>query len=90
MHLLGQQKLILLLLLKNVHVYAFHHIILALYLLCILIPYYVHVHAYRITRRSHSTRIQSRGAGGPAEDPAVGGYRRRRTGAGGTFRVPRS
>jgi hypothetical protein len=43
---------------KIVHVYAFYHIILALHLLCIPIAYYVYVHAYRIARGSHSSRIR--------------------------------
>jgi hypothetical protein len=43
---------------KIVHVYAFHHIILALHLLCIPIAYYVHVYAYRIARGSHSSGIR--------------------------------
>jgi hypothetical protein len=87
MHLLDKVKLILLspyhLIVKNVYVYAFHHIIHALHSLCILYIYLC-AHTYRIARGSNSVGIQGRGRGGPVGDPATGGSRRRRTGAGRT------
>jgi hypothetical protein len=86
MHLLDKVKLILLspchLVVKNVYVYAFHHIILALHSLYILYIYLC-AHTYRIARGSNSIRICGRGRG-PAGDLVVGGSRRRRTGAGRT------
>jgi hypothetical protein len=48
MHLLDQQKLILLLschlVVKHVHLYAFHHIMSIFHLMCILVTYYMHMH----------------------------------------------
>jgi hypothetical protein len=61
MHLLSKIKLILLspcyLVVKYMYVYAFHHIISIFHLLCIPITYYVHVHANRIARGNHTSRV---------------------------------
>jgi hypothetical protein len=75
MHLLSKMKLILLSpcnLVKNVYVYAFHHIIPALHPLCI--PYiYSCTHTYRIDGGSDTARVRARRRGDPAGDPTAGG-----------------